>query len=185
MEVNEVSQNAVDRLYPLWKKTNGKYADKKDEQEFLLRYFENPSVTSRCYLLQEKGNDLGAVLLESYDWGIYLYDWIERRKEYVFEEFIDQFDALGEESKAMILAPLFGRSGDTEDWKDIGFERSENAPYNLLMKKELQDTSETEDTQLEIQSLKDPEQKQKIEALAELFTDISGRWDDPTEMEKV
>ncbi|MEF8874531.1 MAG: GNAT family N-acetyltransferase [Candidatus Thermoplasmatota archaeon] len=183
MEVKEVGSDALDQLYSLWRRTNGRYADKKDEQEFLLRYFENPSVTSRCYLLREKGNDLGAVLLESYDWGIYLYDWIEHRRDHVLEELIKQIDTLTEEKKMVILAPLFGRSCSTEAWKKVGFEKFEKAPYNILMKKEIED-DEGREIQVEIEALKDPSQENNIEPLAALLTEISGRWNDPVEMEK-
>ncbi|MFW6305238.1 MAG: GNAT family N-acetyltransferase, partial [Candidatus Saliniplasma sp.] len=89
-----------------------------------------------------------------------------------------------EEKKMMILAPHFGRDYSTEGWTKVGFEIFKKAPYNLLMKKELKDDSESKGVAVEIKGLKEPEQGEKVEQLAELITEISGRWDDPVEMEK-
>lgn len=95
-----------------------------------------------------------------------------------------QIDTLDEGKKAVILAPLFGREWSTEPWKKVGFEKLEKAPYYLLMKKELKKTDETKDIEIEIDSLKDLEQEKNVEHLADLITDIGGRWNDPIEMEK-
>lgn len=184
MRVIELGSKYSETLYPLWKRTSGKYASKKSKEEFAYRYFENPSVNSRGYLVKEDGKKLGAVLLETYDWGVYLYDWIEYRNDHVLEELMKQIDTLDEGKKVVILAPIFGREWSNEGWKKVGFEKLEKAPYYLLMKKELKKTDETKDIEIEIDSLKDLEQEKNVKHLADLITDIGGRWNDPIEMEK-
>lgn len=186
MDIRRKYPDNAGQLYNLWRRLNRKgiYSYDINKQEFLHRFFQNPSVKSRCYLGEEDGNKLGAVLLEIYDWGIYLYDWIEEREGYVFEEFFDHIIGSIGENKIIILAPPFGRIEAVEGWKDVGFEKSEDAPYNLLMKKELSADEEIEDVGIEIELLADPGQKEMIERLAALFTEVSGRWDDKKAMEK-
>lgn len=186
MNIIQVDSDSAGQLYPLWSRLNrkGLYSDDKNRDEFLHRYFQNPSVESRCYLGEEDENNPGAVLLEIYGWGIYLYDWIEKRETYVFEEFFDHLLDSVDENNTIILAPCFGRSEDVDDWKGVGFKKLEEAPNNLLMKRGLSLDEDFEDIDVEIDILADPAEKEMIERLASLFTKISSRWDDQKAMEK-
>ena len=186
MNICQVDPDNADHLYTLWSRLNqkGRYSDDKSRDEFLHRYFQNPSVESRCYLGEEDENKLGAVLLEIYGWGIYLYDWIEKRETYVFEEFFDHILDSIDENDTIILAPHFGRDEGVDGWKDLGFSNSEEAPYNLLMKRDLSADEDLEGIDVGIDILADPAEKEMIEQLASLLTKISSRWDDKKTMEK-
>lgn len=176
MEVSRVE--CSDELYVFWKEVSHErpYAAKRDRDEFSHHFFENPSVQNRCYLVEDEGKELGAVMLGSYKWATYLHDWVERKKEDVFRKLLQKIkDRVSNEP--IILAPMYVKG--YEDWEKVGFERDERAPFIVLMRKELEGEKGVD---LRVKEVNERGQTKEIEQLASLLTDISGRWESKDRM---
>ncbi len=123
-------------------------------------------------------------MLESYNWGSYLYDWIPERDTRVLKNIFEKVVSSFRESESEIyLNPIFSDQDILKYYEKIGFEKDDRAPHHLLMKKEPIQTEKVEKA-LNIWELHHPNSDEKIKRLADLFIDISTRWDERSEMVK-
>ncbi|MFP4051749.1 MAG: GNAT family N-acetyltransferase [Thermoplasmata archaeon] len=175
--IKETNNHMLNDVYQIWKRANRKrkYAYKKTFEEFKHHFFENPSSDNKCFFAEKNEQDIGALMVESYNWGSYLHDWIYERDNDIlqsnFQEVISNF----EKDQRMYLYPVFGYSEFIEDYINMGFKKDERAPYHLLMKKDLKDIDDVCVEDLKIDVLKKPNPNEKIEKLSELILKISSR----------
>lgn len=180
MMIKYTENDTIESLYKIWKRASEgrKYTSKRTLKEFKYHFVGSPSSDNRYFFLEKDGGKIGALLVESYNWGSYIHDWIYERDHDILQDNFQKIISTFEEGQRLYLYPVFGKSDITDDYKKIGFKKNKIAPYHLLMKKDLKKVKNIPVKDGKIDVLTNPNSNNKVENLSELILKISSRWKD-------